>query len=327
VPDTLFISYRRADTHVWGRLIMEYLTKAIPGVEVLLDVVSSVPGDVFPEAIERNVRRADLVLALIGKEWLREVQDRDALSRNDYMRAELRFAIDSKVRIIPLLVDGAFMPQDSELPEDIRPVARLHAVNMSNETLDRDAPYLVETIRKMLEMKKKAKAVKALPPVVPQSQITPPSNPAANIKDVKLRDYPTPPQTKPAPTMRDQVRDAFKSLLGPSAFPLSRLSFPGPQPRTKLNFSRDGKDVLMQLLTADLAAAQRAKAHELVVKEWGGALDYPGEAYETLRCRFHAANIEGLVDAVMKIYAEVFGEQLRQIPTVEISLPRSAPKT
>jgi hypothetical protein len=79
----------------------------------------------------------------------------------------------------------------------------------------------------------------------------------------------------------------------------------------------------MSLLTADLTAAQRSRAHELVVKEWGGSLDYPGEAYETLRCRFRAANIEGLVDAVMKIYADVFGEPLRRSPTVGMSVPRS----
>ena len=63
-----------------------------------------------------------ILLALIGRNWLS--QGADASPRindpKDYVRLEISAALSRNVRVLPVLIDGARMPSELELPESLR---------------------------------------------------------------------------------------------------------------------------------------------------------------------------------------------------------------
>jgi len=66
-------------------------------------------GDDFVEMITRAVGSCDVLLALIGDQWL-TITDEDGRRRvddpNDFVRVEIEAALTRNVRVIPILVDG-----------------------------------------------------------------------------------------------------------------------------------------------------------------------------------------------------------------------------
>jgi Protein of unknown function (DUF1566) len=61
---------------------------------------------------------------------------------SDYLQYELSEALNLRLKIIPVLVDGGTMPPPQELPESIRPLAFLQAVELRHQQFDRDVEQL-----------------------------------------------------------------------------------------------------------------------------------------------------------------------------------------
>jgi hypothetical protein len=81
----------------------------------------------FVEALERQLDVCDAMVALIGSRWLNESDETDGRrldNPSDWVRMELEAAFARGVRIIPVLVDGAAMPRESELPDSLKLLAR-----------------------------------------------------------------------------------------------------------------------------------------------------------------------------------------------------------
>ena len=109
----IFISYRRVDTpHVAGRLF-DRLEARFGAGNIFMDVDSIDPGLDFAEAIERAVGSCDVLLALIGRHWS-DIVDEQGRRRlddpEDFVALEIRTALRRKIRVIPVLVDGAPPP-------------------------------------------------------------------------------------------------------------------------------------------------------------------------------------------------------------------------
>ena len=85
-----------------------------------MDVDSIPPGVDFAEAIQRAVSGCDDLLALIGRQWttLADEQGHRRLDDpDDFVVLEVQAALDRNIPVIPVLVDGAVMPQRRELPK------------------------------------------------------------------------------------------------------------------------------------------------------------------------------------------------------------------
>jgi serine/threonine-protein kinase len=111
---------------------------------VFMDVDSLEPGVDFRERITSAVGECDMLLVLIGKQWL------DSRSRlddpEDFVRVEIETALARGIRVIPVLVNGAEMPRPDDLPESLRTVAGRHALELSNSRWRHDVDRLVRTI-------------------------------------------------------------------------------------------------------------------------------------------------------------------------------------
>ena len=96
-----------------------------------MDVDSIEVGVDFAEAIQRAVDAWEVLLALVGPQWL-TVTDADGQRRlddpDDTVRLEIEAALARNVRVIPVLVDNTPMPRRQQLPDSLAPLAHRNAL-------------------------------------------------------------------------------------------------------------------------------------------------------------------------------------------------------
>jgi hypothetical protein len=119
----IFISYRREDSrHITGR-IFDRLVQHFHADRVFMDVRGIPLGQDFREVLEREVNSADVLLAVIGPHWAVNAAGVKRLYEDrDFVRREIEIALQ-KTTIVPLLVDGAAIPDPADLPPSLRPMA------------------------------------------------------------------------------------------------------------------------------------------------------------------------------------------------------------
>ena len=117
----IFICYRREDSadisgRIYDRLAQQFGDKAI-----FKDVDSIPLGVDFKQYLEKQVERCNVLLAVIGKTWLKKRTGKRRLDDpRDFVRIEIASALRRDIRVIPLMVSNASMPSEADLPEDLR---------------------------------------------------------------------------------------------------------------------------------------------------------------------------------------------------------------
>lgn len=149
----IFISYRRNDTAGFARSLSDRLQGHFPQNKIFMDVDSIGPGLDFVKAIEDNVGSCDLLIAMIGKQWL-AASDEEGRRRldnpEDSVRVEIATALKRDILVIPILVEGAVMPRSVDLPEDLKSLARRNALRVDNDRFRADAERLIAAVEKGL---------------------------------------------------------------------------------------------------------------------------------------------------------------------------------
>jgi hypothetical protein len=113
----VFISYRREDCMVHaGRLADNLKWQAAAQVSLDVDIP---PGASFPEWIDREIAACDVVLVVIGDEWL-TIAGPEGRPRiedpADWVHVEIQAALERGVLTIPVLVEGTVMPDRMSCP-------------------------------------------------------------------------------------------------------------------------------------------------------------------------------------------------------------------
>jgi hypothetical protein len=147
----IFISYRREESrHFVGRL-GDWLINYFGTDQVFRDVDTIEPGADFIEAIYDAVGSCEVLLAVIGDQWL-TVTDKKGRRRldnpDDVVRLEIEAALDRDVRVIPVLVDGVAMPSSEDLPESMVKLARRNASEVTYNRFRYDAEQLAKVIER-----------------------------------------------------------------------------------------------------------------------------------------------------------------------------------
>ena len=123
----VFINYRTRDSQFASNLLHKHLVGFFGADAVFLDSESIKPGADFVETLVDRVRGSEVVLAVIGPEWLTSSgpDGRRALDDPaDWIRRELVEAFAAGVLVVPVLVDGGVMPIEADLPADIARLGR-----------------------------------------------------------------------------------------------------------------------------------------------------------------------------------------------------------
>jgi len=149
----IFLSYRRAEAGPYARLLKLQLSERFPDANVFMDLDSIEAGLDFAEAIRDAVDSSAVFVALIGREWA-TVTDEKGRRRlddpDDYVRFEVKTALQRGVRVIPLLLDGATPPQPRQLPDELQKLARLNALELTYGRYEYDVSRLLDVIQRVL---------------------------------------------------------------------------------------------------------------------------------------------------------------------------------
>jgi hypothetical protein len=66
----------------------------------------------------------------------------------DFVRLEIAKALERGVRVIPVLVGGATMPRQDDLPDELRPLCAREAMDLRDAHFRADAERLIDTLKK-----------------------------------------------------------------------------------------------------------------------------------------------------------------------------------
>jgi hypothetical protein len=167
----VFISYRREDAAGYAGRIYDRLLSRLGRERVFIDVDNIPAGLDFVDVLSERVGRCDALIAIVGRNWLGSA-DKNNRRRlddpNDFVRIEIEAALNRNVPVIPVLVDGAVMPQADELPDGLKKLARRQGIEISHSRFDSDAERLTDALAEIEEQQQGAHAEAA--PAAAQSR-------------------------------------------------------------------------------------------------------------------------------------------------------------
>jgi hypothetical protein len=145
----IFISYRRDDAAGYARAVNDELVRSFGAERVFIDVDDIDAGQPFSEIIQRSVDDSAVLLALIGKRWRgeREGAAPRIFEPGDFVRQEVAAGLARGLRVVPVLLDGATMPEPAQLPPDLRALAGRNALELDNTRFAADMARLVREVR------------------------------------------------------------------------------------------------------------------------------------------------------------------------------------
>jgi hypothetical protein len=131
---TIVISYRREDSKWIADRIFDRLEGHYGRGNVFMDIDSIPFGLDFRDHIRETLDRCDVMVALIGPNWIgRDSAGDHILRETDWVRIEIEAALNKKIPLIPLLIDGSQMPKPEELPGAVKDI-----VFRQSAAIDRD---------------------------------------------------------------------------------------------------------------------------------------------------------------------------------------------
>jgi formylglycine-generating enzyme required for sulfatase activity len=154
----IFINYRRDDAPgVAGRL-GDRLAKSFSRRAIFMDVDAMRPGLDFVKQLEEQVSKCDVLLAIIGPNWAKAADEKGQRrldSDRDYVRIEIASALKREIPVIPVLVNGATMPAEDDLPGDLKPLVNRHALELRHTRFDGDSAAIIDGLSRVMPQRTK----------------------------------------------------------------------------------------------------------------------------------------------------------------------------
>jgi hypothetical protein len=108
----------------------------------------------FKDHLTREVAGCEVLLAVIGPRWLDARDDKNQRrldDPNDFVRIEISVALKRNIPIIPVLFEGAKVPDSAQLPEDLRELAFRNGLDVRHASFHSDMDRLVGALSRILE--------------------------------------------------------------------------------------------------------------------------------------------------------------------------------
>jgi hypothetical protein len=167
MPSKVFLSYRREDSAGHTGRLYDHVVQALGRERVFFDIDSLEPGADFVRAIDEVLTQCAAVVVVIGPRWT-EIRDAHGNQRLtdafDLHRMEIERALLSGVRVIPVLVAAARMPEAHRLPLEIRALAARHAFRLDDARFREDAVRLTAFLDKLVTGSGAPPSATATPP-------------------------------------------------------------------------------------------------------------------------------------------------------------------
>jgi hypothetical protein len=146
----IFISYRRSgEGSGFGGRIADKLVKHFGRFQCFRDIENIEKGADFVESIKKATGHCQLLIVVIGPDWTTMKDEHGQIrlkNQTDFVRLEVATALERNIRVIPVLVGGAKMPTEKELPDDLKPLTRRQSHELSDQRWDYDSDELIRAI-------------------------------------------------------------------------------------------------------------------------------------------------------------------------------------
>ena len=152
-PCRIFISYRHNEDGMAAGWLVERLAGHFGKDQIFKDVDSIEPGDDFVKVIADAVGRCDVLLALIGREWLTITGDdgrRRLDNPQDFVRLEIEAGLKRDIRLIPVLIEGTPMPPVDQVPPSLAALVNRQALHFSAAHAEPEFDRLIKALDRTL---------------------------------------------------------------------------------------------------------------------------------------------------------------------------------
>ncbi|UVS81365.1 toll/interleukin-1 receptor domain-containing protein [Actinokineospora sp. UTMC 2448] len=145
----IFVSYRQTDSTPWVGRLVEDLRDYFGPDRVYRYTDSNRSAQDYVRQIIEALSSADAVIAVLGRQWLHAVDEKGRRrldDPDDLVRLELETALRKGTTLVPVLVDGATMPAEHELPESLRSLSRSQGISLTDRHWKHDFHQLLHAL-------------------------------------------------------------------------------------------------------------------------------------------------------------------------------------
>jgi formylglycine-generating enzyme required for sulfatase activity len=191
----IFISYRRDDNAIAANAIYTRLVQTFGEQDIFFDVHGMPLGVDWEAHLREQVQRCQVMLVVIGRDWL-TIRDPETGERRldqaiDFVRYEIETALERNIAVIPLFLDGVRALPAADLPESIRPLARRQGQSIRRAPdFEADVGRLTTQLERMVRPVVTPAAPVGNPIVYPAivREVTPPPPPAEPTAGTRMVD-------------------------------------------------------------------------------------------------------------------------------------------
>lgn len=162
----IYISYRRQDSGAYAGRLFDALSASLPRTRVAMDALALAPGEDFADLIQGLLGDSDVLLVVIGRDWetAKDAEGRRRLDDpRDPIRLEITSALQRDLRIVPVLVGGARMPHEPDLPPGMSSLARRQPWILRDADWARDLDGLLHLLSHLTGVPAQPPAPRAAP--------------------------------------------------------------------------------------------------------------------------------------------------------------------
>jgi hypothetical protein len=207
----VFVSYRRDDVPDATDRLAEALKQRFGSDHVFLDIDSIEVGVEYAEVIAGWIGRCDVLLAVIGPDWVGAKAGREQPrihDPNDWVRLEIEAGLERRIPLVPVLIH-ADMPAPAALPASLLPLLGRNAKLLSRGHWNLDVADLIAAIERIGRSRHAAPAPRPVSPETVERVARVPPTP-------QVRSGPPPPGLHYENVVRYLVdRGTLVPVLGP----------------------------------------------------------------------------------------------------------------
>lgn len=150
----IFVSYRRSDSSAIVGRVIDRLETNFGKEHIFRDLDSIDYGQDFGKVIKEALAGCKVCLVIIGDDWIdvrEDVGKRRLDNIKDWVRVEVSNALEQGVHVIPVLVEKAVMPDENQLPENLKRLTSRNAAKVRDDPdFNVDMERLCTAIKKHL---------------------------------------------------------------------------------------------------------------------------------------------------------------------------------
>jgi hypothetical protein len=145
----IFISYRHDDSEGHTGRLNDELVRRFGEDNIFMDIDRIPLGADFTRVIAEAVESCDVLIAVIGRGWS-TITDPTGQRRldnpEDYVRFEIKTALERDIRVIPAFVQNAQMPPSDQLPNDLAGLTRRNGISLRSDNWHPGVERLIHAI-------------------------------------------------------------------------------------------------------------------------------------------------------------------------------------